>query len=97
MKEKRISYLADILTVPFYHQNQEPLSRLISISQSAVGREVSGNEINMLDVMFTKGAFHLLELASPKELVLIGVNGKVKAGPRDCSRNPCVEYTQELM
>ena len=45
----------------------------------------------------TKGAHHLLGLAGPKELVLIGVNGKVKAGPRDYSRDPCVEYTQELM
>ena len=31
----------------------------------------------------SKGAYHLLELAGPKELVFIGVNGKVKAGPRD--------------
>ena len=38
-----------------------------------------------------KGAYHLLELADPKELVLIGVNGKVKAGLRDHSRDPCVE------
>jgi len=47
-----------------------------------------------LDV--SKGAYHLLELASPKELVLIGLNGKVKAGPRDYSSNHRKEYTQEL-
>ena len=45
----------------------------------------------------TKGAYHLIELAGPKELVLIGVNRKVKASPHDFSRDPCVEYTQELM
>lgn len=39
----------------------------------------------------------LLELAGPKELVLVGVNGKVKAGSRDNPRDPCVEYTQELI
>ena len=38
----------------------------------------------------------MLELAGPKEMVLIGVKKKVKAGPRDYSRDPCVEYTQEL-
>ena len=43
------------------------------------------------------GAYHLLELAGLEELVLVDVNGKVKAGPRDHSRNPCVEYTQELI
>ena len=45
----------------------------------------------------TKSPYHLLELAGSKELVFIGVNGKVKAGPRDYSRDPCVEHTQELM
>ena len=39
----------------------------------------------------------MLELAGPKELVLIGVKKKVKAGPHAYSRDPCVEYTQELM
>ena len=45
----------------------------------------------------TKGAYHLLELKGPKELVLIGVNGKFKAGPCDYSHDPCVKYTKELM
>ena len=35
-----------------------------------------------------KGAYHLLELKGPKELVLIGVNGKFKAGPCDYSHDP---------
>jgi len=39
----------------------------------------------------------LLELAGPKQLVLVDVNGKVKAGPRDNPREPCVEHTQELI
>ena len=47
--------------------------------------------------MESKGAYHLLELIGPKELVLICVNGKVKAGPCDYSQDPCVEYTKELM
>ena len=45
----------------------------------------------------TKGSYHFLKLASPKELVLIGVNGNAKAGPRDYSRDLCGEYTQELI
>ena len=45
----------------------------------------------------TKGAYHLLELTGPKELALICVNGKFKAGPCDYSHDPCVEYTKELM
>lgn len=32
-------------------------------------------------------AYHLLELVGLKELVHIGVNGEVKAGPRDYSRD----------
>ena len=40
--------------------------------------------------LLTKGAYHLLELTGPKELVLICVSGNFKAGP-------CVEYTKELI
>ena len=43
------------------------------------------------------GAYHLLELTGPKELVLICVNGKFKAGPCDYSHDPCVEYSKELL
>lgn len=43
------------------------------------------------------GAYHLLELTAPKELVLICVNGKSNAGLCDYSDDPCVEYTKELM
>ena len=39
----------------------------------------------------------MLELTSPKELVLICVNGKFKAGPCDYSHDLGVEYhTKEL-
>ena len=38
--------------------------------------------------LLTKGTYNLLELAGLKELVLNGVNGKVKDGPRDYSRDP---------
>ena len=44
-----------------------------------------------------KGAFHLLELAGPKELVLTGLNGKAKAGSCNYPRDSCVIYTQDLM
>ena len=39
----------------------------------------------------------MLELTGPKELVLICVNGKFKAGPCDYSHYPCVEYSKELL
>ena len=57
----------------------------------------SGNVPELMASWLTKGAYHLLQLAGPQELVLIVVNGKLKAGPRNYSRDPCVGYTQELM
>ena len=47
--------------------------------------------------LITKGAYHLLELTGPKELVRIAVNRKVKTDPRNYSRDPCVDYTQEVI
>ena len=45
----------------------------------------------------TKGAFHLLELSGPKELILTGLNVKAEASLRNYPRDPCVIYTQDLM
>ena len=45
----------------------------------------------------SRGAYHFSELAGPKGMAPIGVNGKVKAGQRSYSRDPRAEYTQELM
>ena len=57
-------------------------------------RNVSGLLRNRPQISFrvtnllTKGAYHLLELTGPKELVLIRVNGNFKAGPWDYSHDP---------
>ena len=48
-----------------------------------------------LKTSVSKGAYHLLELSGTKELVLIRVNEKVKAGNKPS--DPCLEYTQELL
>jgi len=48
----------------------------------------------------TWDAFHLLELADRKELVLVGLMERPKAGSRNYPRDPCAIYTrdtQELM
>ena len=44
----------------------------------------------------SKCAYHLSELTGPKQLVLIGVNGKVKVDPCNYSRDPCVKFLQEM-
>ena len=41
-----------------------------------------------------KGPFHLSELTSLRELVLIGTNRKQQANLTDFARDPCMEYTQ---
>ena len=50
-----------------------------------------------LDDFIILGCLPFVRTGWPKRIVLNGVNRKVKASPCDNSRNPCVEYTQELM
>ena len=56
-------------------------------------KKTSGLILTTTDL--SQGAFHLLELAGPKELLLTGLNGKAKASSRNYPRDPCVIYTQD--
>ena len=63
-----------------------------------LGNTFDGREGGIVKWFCSRGSlfpetYHLLELTGPKELVLICVNGKVKAGLCDYSHDPCVEYT----